>query len=117
MTTLDPPPLAKNIKAIRRFHRLTQVDLAERSKLSHKTIYSIEHGEHEPNMATIKAIARALNTTPKVLLADPDAMSSTSRWLTALRALFRGNSRPFRRAVVEYVRRLTSSSATTRIKS
>jgi transcriptional regulator with XRE-family HTH domain len=116
MTEQNLPPLARNIKIIRRFHRLTQVDLAELSKLSHKTIYLIEHGEHDPSMKTIKAIAHALNTSPKALLTDPDTLSSTSRWFTTLRMLFRGNSAPFRRAIADFVRRLTSSSATTQVK-
>jgi transcriptional regulator with XRE-family HTH domain len=113
MTDRKLPPLARNIRDIRRFRGLTQADLAEISRLSPKTIYSIEHGEHEPTMATIKALARALNMSPRTLLTDPDAVSSTTKWLNALRKLFRGDSAAFRKAVTELVHRLSHASQTT----
>lgn len=113
MTERKLPPLARNIRDIRRFRRLTQADLAEISRLSPKTIYSIEHGEHEPTMATVKALAHALNMSPRSLMTDLDKVSSTTRWLASLRKLFRGNSAPFRRAVVDLVHRLSPASETT----
>jgi transcriptional regulator with XRE-family HTH domain len=113
MTDRKLPPLARNIRDIRRFRRLTQADLAEISRLSPKTIYSIEHGEHEPTMATVKALALALNVSPRTLLTDPDAVSSTTRWLTTLRNLLRGNSAPLRKAILEFVQHRSPATTTT----
>jgi transcriptional regulator with XRE-family HTH domain len=113
MNDEDLPPLAKIVKAFRRHHRLSQDQLAALCRLSTKTIFSIEHGKHSPNVATLEALGKALGTTPRMLLADPDAVSTTTRLLEELRRLLAGASAPFRKSVVELIRQLSESSDTT----
>jgi transcriptional regulator with XRE-family HTH domain len=107
------PPLARNVKELRRFRRLSQADLAESCRLSAKTIYLIEHGKHSPNVATLEALGKALGVDPRSLLVDPDAVSTTSRWLVELRKLLAGVSAPLRRSIAGLVRDLTASPDTT----
>ncbi len=119
MNEHDPnlPPLARNVKEIRRLYQLSQADLAELCRLSPKTIYLIEHGKHTPNMATLEAIGKALGVKPRSLLVDPDAVSTTSRWLAELRKVIAGASAPLRRAIAALVQELTASpDTTTRIR-
>ena len=72
------PRLAQEYRAPRfrlrawRLHRiLTQQELADRAEVGRRTVAAIEAGTVEPRPATVRALARALKTTPERLRADP----------------------------------------------
>lgn len=62
METMERDPLyfAKQVKFIRKMHRLTQENLADAAGLSTRTIEKIESGRHRPNEQTLRSIARAV---------------------------------------------------------
>jgi transcriptional regulator with XRE-family HTH domain len=47
---------------------LTQEELAEKADVSPSTIVDIERGKHEPQIRTLRKLARALDTTPDKLV-------------------------------------------------
>lgn len=53
-----------NIKKFRDIAGLTQIELACAVNLSHQAISSYENGSREPNLETIKKLAKALNCKP-----------------------------------------------------
>ncbi|MFV8750106.1 helix-turn-helix transcriptional regulator [Nannocystaceae bacterium ST9] len=118
MTTRDLEPeleqLAKNVKELRRHHRLTREKLAERCGLSAKTIYSIEQGtHHSPTLRTLVSLGRALDTRWWTLVVDPHAGSTTTRWLAALRFQLENASAPARARLMASIDRLSDSPETT----
>ena len=60
-----------NIKYIRTKKSLSQKDLALAIKTNPNNISRYETGEREPNIATLKAIAKALDCTIDELLEEP----------------------------------------------
>ena len=54
--------LGSNVRELRVRRRLTQEALGERAALSHKFIGEVERGVSNPSIASIAAIARALDT-------------------------------------------------------
>jgi len=60
------------LKQARERAGITQEELAIRSKRSISMIRSIEAGRRDGSMATLIALANALNTTPNVLLYGAD---------------------------------------------
>lgn len=63
--------LAKNIKALRRKHGLTQESLAEKSGLSVVAIKQVEGGKRWPREKTLDAIAKAFSVNRSSLMSDP----------------------------------------------
>lgn len=65
------------LKQARERAGITQEELAIRSNRSISMIQSIEAGRREGSMATLIALANALNTTPNVLLYGVDIINGT----------------------------------------
>lgn len=59
---MDAPELAKKIRELRKAAALTQEDLAARAGVARRAIQRIEKAEGSPNLATLSAIGRVLNT-------------------------------------------------------
>jgi putative transcriptional regulator len=59
--------LGSNLKAIRTEAGLTQAELAERAKVSRKTINTVENGVFVPSTVLALTLARALATTVEAL--------------------------------------------------
>lgn len=55
--------LRSNLKAIRTAAGLTQAELADRAKVSRKTINTVENGVFVPSTVLALTLARALGTT------------------------------------------------------
>jgi transcriptional regulator with XRE-family HTH domain len=56
--------LAQNIKKLRKKHKLSQEDLAQKAGITYSTLIKIESGaNNNPTVKTIKQIASALNVT------------------------------------------------------
>jgi transcriptional regulator with XRE-family HTH domain len=56
------------LRTLRRARALTQRDLHEKSGVAVSTIVAIERGEAEPQIQTIRKLARALDVTPERLM-------------------------------------------------
>jgi transcriptional regulator with XRE-family HTH domain len=95
--------LGRNVRRLRRHRKLTQKQLAQRSKLTERTIIAIEKAEHGPNQATIELLARALGKPVEALLHDRRSYTTTTR---CLRMLLSGASAQDRKAILAYARRL-----------
>jgi transcriptional regulator with XRE-family HTH domain len=66
--------LGKSIRALRLQHRLTLVQLAIKTDLSHPFLSQLERGLARPSMSSLHRIARALGTTqPALMSMDTDA--------------------------------------------
>ena len=61
------------IKEMRIERGITQKELAEKSNRSERQIIRIENEKSNPNGATLKSIAKALNTTVSYLIYESDA--------------------------------------------
>lgn len=66
--SLDRQVFAANIERLRQERGLTQVQLAELSGISQPHVSALERGVWEPRLATIMALARALDVQPGDLL-------------------------------------------------
>jgi transcriptional regulator with XRE-family HTH domain len=60
--------LGARLRELRRARALTQEELAEKAGVSPSTIVDIERGKHEPQIRTLRKLARALDTTPDKLV-------------------------------------------------
>jgi transcriptional regulator with XRE-family HTH domain len=60
--------LGARLREFRRARALTQEELAEKAGVSPSTIVDIERGKHEPQIRTLRKLARALDTTPDKLV-------------------------------------------------
>lgn len=56
----DPAYIAEQVKFIRKWHELTQENLADAAGLTTRTIEKIESGRHRPEEQTLRSIARAV---------------------------------------------------------
>jgi transcriptional regulator with XRE-family HTH domain len=66
-------PLGRTIRDLRHRHRLTLVQLAERTGLSHSFLSQLERGLAQPSMRSLHRIAQALGTSQDRLMAGQDA--------------------------------------------
>ncbi len=66
--------LGANIAAYRKYHRMTQMGLAEKLNYSDKAVSKWERGESMPDVSTLVQIAELFDITVNDLLADPDAL-------------------------------------------
>lgn len=54
--------LSRNIKKLRKQHKLSQEKLAKKANITYSTLIKIESGANKnPTISTLKKIARALN--------------------------------------------------------
>jgi transcriptional regulator with XRE-family HTH domain len=60
--------LGARLRELRRARALTQEGLAQKAGVSPSTIVDIERGKHEPQIRTLRKLARALDTTPDKLV-------------------------------------------------
>lgn len=66
------PRLGLRLKAARLAAGLTQAELAERTRLSRKTINTVENGVFTPSVVVALLLARALSTTVEALFSLED---------------------------------------------
>ncbi|MBD3836035.1 helix-turn-helix transcriptional regulator [Brevundimonas sp.] len=64
--------LSVRLKAARTAAGLTQAELAERTRLSRKTINTVENGVFTPSVVVALSLARALGTTVEALFGLDD---------------------------------------------
>jgi DNA-binding XRE family transcriptional regulator len=53
------------IKELRKDHFLSQLNLADKAKLTRTTVNRLELGKHKPNSKTVRALAKALGVKPE----------------------------------------------------
>jgi len=69
-TSTDPRVLlGDRVRELRRQHRLTQEDLADRAHLHRNYVGGVERGERNISLINIVELARALMVKPRELLA------------------------------------------------
>lgn len=59
----------ERLREVRRNHRMTQVQVSERSGLAQNHISELEHGERMPSLITLLKLAAAIGCKPTDLLA------------------------------------------------
>jgi transcriptional regulator with XRE-family HTH domain len=64
--------IGARLRTLRRARAMTQKDLSEASGVAVSTIVDIERGKSEPQIRTIRQLARALNVTPERLVIGED---------------------------------------------
>ena len=64
--------LAKRIKELRKSHRMSQEQLAEKGSLSPTYIGNIERSEQNPTLTSLEKIAKAFNISLGELMTLPD---------------------------------------------
>ena len=55
----DPAYIARQVKFLRQWHKLTQENVADMANLTTRTIEKIESGRHRPDEQTLRSLARA----------------------------------------------------------
>jgi len=60
MKTMEKMTTAEKVREIRKERGLYQHELAARAKLSVQTVRNVEAGRHEPELPTLRKIAKAL---------------------------------------------------------
>jgi transcriptional regulator with XRE-family HTH domain len=60
--------IAKNIESIRLKRGLTQVELAQKAKISQPALHKIEAGKSSPSIETLEKIANALKVSVSELI-------------------------------------------------
>lgn len=64
--------IAMNIRAYRKYHKLTQKELAERSGITRCHLNDIEHSRKNISIQTLENIARKLEVAPYKLLKNTE---------------------------------------------
>ncbi len=96
--------LGTRIAARRRAMRLTQEELAERASVNLKSVQGVEQGRTEPELRTMRRIARVLETTIDALAGGAEPAPAA-----ALRdPLFRKIERDLRRCPPNVVRHVAA---------
>jgi transcriptional regulator with XRE-family HTH domain len=60
--------IGENLKRLRTLRALTQVELAEKARVTPATVVRIERNQAEPHMSTLRKLAQALNVDPAELV-------------------------------------------------
>lgn len=74
------------VRALRTARGWSQATLAESVGLSPNHVGVMERGEKAPTLDTVEAVAKALGSTPALLLAEPEAKGAAA-WLAQLQAI------------------------------
>ncbi len=82
----DPAYIADQVKFLRKYHKLTQENMAASANLSTRTIEKIESGRHSPEEQTIRSLARAFGLDPKYFV-KPTAEEEARTRAAMLRAI------------------------------
>lgn len=61
----DPAYIAQQVKYLRRWHKLTQENVADMAGLTTRTIEKVESGRHRPEEQTLRSLARAFQIDVK----------------------------------------------------
>lgn len=83
--------LGDRLKELRKSRHLTQREVAERLGIGVSTLGMYEVGKREPDLDTLKALARFYNVTVDYLLGNEDTELSPEEQLLRLGAYLRGN--------------------------
>src|SRR5689334_12380553 len=67
--------LGRSLVAARTANHMTQLELAQASGVSRATIAEIESGKGDPRLSNIVVLARALRTSPMMLLLERGALT------------------------------------------
>jgi transcriptional regulator with XRE-family HTH domain len=70
--------LGAHVRALRRLRGLTLVQLAQAAELSHPFLSQLERGHAQPSLASLRRIARALDSSPIELIAAAQAAPPAS---------------------------------------
>ncbi len=73
MGSAEQPPLAVNLRRLRRSRGLPAVELARRAGLARATLTQLEAGGGNPTLETLYALANALDAPLAELIAEPKA--------------------------------------------
>ena len=76
--------IGKNLLEIRKKHGLSQLQLAEKAKISTEFVSRVERGANAPSLKTLKKIADVLNEKMGVFFDDPE---DTDNWEIEIEAL------------------------------
>lgn len=60
--------IGENLKRLRTLRALTQVELAEKARVTPATVVRIERNQAEPHMSTLRKLAAALGVDPAELV-------------------------------------------------
>ncbi|MCA1716005.1 MAG: helix-turn-helix domain-containing protein [Actinobacteria bacterium] len=60
--------IGENLKQLRTLRALTQVELAEKARVTPATVVRIERNQAEPHMSTLRKLAAALGVDPAELV-------------------------------------------------
>ncbi len=60
--------IGDNLKRLRTLRAITQVELAEKARITPATVVRIERNQAEPHMSTIRKLAGALKVDPAELV-------------------------------------------------
>jgi transcriptional regulator with XRE-family HTH domain len=80
--------VGNRIREFRKASGLTQEQLAEKVDIAPQYLSHLENGQRIPSLRTIIALAQELNTTPSVLLAEPQQDPQAER-ISRIAAIFR----------------------------
>ncbi len=64
--------IGENLKRLRTLRALTQVELAEKARVTPATVVRIERNQAEPHMSTLRKLAAALGVDPAELVRGAD---------------------------------------------
>lgn len=64
--------IGENLKRLRTLRALTQVELAEKARVTPATVVRIERNQAEPHMSTLRKLAAALGVNPAELVEGVD---------------------------------------------
>lgn len=78
--------LGARIRELRTAHRMTLVQLAAATELSHPFLSQLERGLAQPSLVSLRRIAVALETSPIELIAASDAAADVAQVIEVARA-------------------------------
>lgn len=78
----DHDQLLRRLVALRRVHRLTQTEVAERMGVSQATVSEMERYDANPTLSTVRRYALAVEARTVTAVID-DGPNSRWRWVTA----------------------------------
>ena len=55
-----------NVGQLRKFRKMSVIELAEKAGITRQQVYAIEAGKHSPTIITLEKLAKALRVHPSV---------------------------------------------------